>query len=198
MLRTFQLADFITLLNAAAGTACILCLMSYLVEPEGWRVWVAMAFLPAALFFDVMDGTVARWRKRQSILGRELDSLADIVSFGVAPAAVAFTLGMRGLWDALILMFFVGCGISRLARFNVTAEALSQGGDKVKYFEGTPIPTSLSLVGLLAGLHFLGFTGNNLLLGEVLVGPFQWHPLSIIYVISGSAMISKTLRIPKP
>ena len=57
---------------------------------------------------------------------------------------------MRGGWDWVALIYFVCCGVSRLARFNVTAEALSEGGDKVKYFEGTPIPTSVILVGVLA------------------------------------------------
>ena len=57
---------------------------------------------------------------------------------------------MTGGWDALILVYFVCCGVSRLARYNVTAESLSEGGDKVKYFEGTPIPTSVLLTALLA------------------------------------------------
>jgi len=70
------------------------------------------------------------------------DSLADVISFGVAPAVIAYGCGMQGLVDRIILVFFVACGVSRLARYNVTAEQLSEGGDKVKYFEGTPIPTS--------------------------------------------------------
>ena len=77
---------------------------------------------------DVGDGIVARGR-RHSPFGADLDSLADIVSFGVAPAVLGFTLGMRGGWDALVLCAFVCCGVSRLARYNVTAAALS--GDRV-------------------------------------------------------------------
>ncbi|MGF2075491.1 CDP-alcohol phosphatidyltransferase family protein, partial [Enterococcus casseliflavus] len=87
---------------------------------------------------DALDGHVARWRHQQSVLGRELDSLADVISFGAAPAALGYACGLQGGWDWLILSYFVGCGVSRLARFNVTAEALSEGGEKVKYFEGTP------------------------------------------------------------
>src|SRR4029079_2740756 len=105
---------------------------------------------PAALAFDVLDGRVARWRQQHSALGRELDSLADVISFGVAPAVLAFAAGMSGGWDAVILIYFVCCGVSRLARYNVTAEELSGGSDKVKYFEGTPIPTSVLLTALLA------------------------------------------------
>ena len=96
----------------------------------------------AALVFDVLDGRIARWRQTSSALGRELDSLADVISFGVAPAAIAYACGMQGLCDRVVLVFFVACGVSRLARYNVTAEALSEGTGKVKYFEGTPIPTS--------------------------------------------------------
>lgn len=200
MLRTFHLADFITLANAFAGTASILFCMSWLTNGESWRMTTALALLPLALFFDVLDGNVARWRQAQSVLGRELDSLADIVSFGVAPAVVAWSLGMRGGADGLILMFFVGCGISRLARFNVTAEQLSAGNSsgKVKYFEGTPIPSSLVLVAVLSGCFLMGAVGEQLPLGVVNLGPVAWHPASLMYFISGCAMISKTLRIPKP
>ena len=72
------------------------------------------------------------------------------VSFGVAPAVLGFTLGMRGVWDSLVLCIFVCCGVARLARYNVTSAALSGGTGKVPYYEGTPIPTSLVLVAVLA------------------------------------------------
>ena len=99
----------------------------------------------------MLDGYVARLnRKRQSVLGADLDSLADVISFGVAPAVLGFTLGLRGGWDMVILTYFVVCGVSRLARFNVTAEALADvNTGKVKYFEGTPIPTSIVIVAVL-------------------------------------------------
>ena len=99
----------------------------------------------------MLDGYVARLnRERQSVLGADLDSLADVISFGVAPAVLGFTLGLRGGWDMLVLTYFVVCGVSRLARFNVTAAALSDAATgKVKYFEGTPIPTSIVIVALL-------------------------------------------------
>jgi CDP-diacylglycerol--serine O-phosphatidyltransferase len=130
-------------------------------------------------------------------MGRELDSLADVISFGVAPAAIAYAAGMRGLWDVAILLYFVACGVSRLARFNVTADQLAAGGDTVKYFEGTPIPSSLILVAVVAGCAWAGRLGDALPLGTVRLGPGLWHPLSGLWAISGSLMISKTLRIPK-
>ena len=159
-----------------------------------------LVLLPAALVCDVLDGYVARLdKKRQSRLGADLDSLADVISFGVAPAVLGFTLGMRGGWDMLLLTYFVVCGVSRLARFNVTASALADSDTgKVKYFEGTPIPTSIVIVGLLALALLLGRIDNDLWLGAVRLGPAVLHPLALIYGLSGSAMISATLRIPKP
>ena len=157
-----------------------------------------MALIPLAFIFDALDGRIARWRKSSSTLGRELDSLADVISFGVAPAALAYACGMQGGWDWLILSYFVCCGVSRLARYNVTAEQLSGEDDKVKYFEGTPIPTSLVLVVVLAVAAYTGNIGADLWLGYFKLGPWLLHPLVLMFALSGSLMISKTLRIPKP
>ena len=198
MLREFQLADWFTLGNAFCGTGAIFAAMRYLDEGLVRDLLWGMALIPLAFVFDALDGRVARWRKRASTLGRELDSLADVISFGVAPAALAYACGMRGGWDWLVLSYFVGCGVSRLARYNVTAEALSDGGDKVKYFEGTPIPTSLLLVVVLAIAAQAGRIGEELWGGYVKLGAWQLHPLVLMYALSGSLMISKTLRIPKP
>lgn len=197
MLRTFALADVITLANAACGTGTILACMSYAASRRDGPILLAFVLQPLALICDALDGSVARWRRKSSPLGGDLDSLADIVSFGVAPAALAFALGMRGGWDALALCMFVACGISRLARYNVTASSLSDATGKVKYYEGTPIPTSLALVGVLAVLHARGATGEALWLGAVELGPFVLHPLVLMFVVSGALMIS-TVRIPKP
>ena len=116
----------------------------------------------------------------------------------MAPAALAFAVGMRGELDVAALLYFVGCGVSRLARFNITAEELSAGTGKVKYFEGTPIPTSLALVAVLAVCAWQGRLGDAAARRRVDLGPLQLHPLALLYFASGSAMISKTLRIPKP
>lgn len=198
MLRSFSLADFITLANGAAGMGAILLSMAYMEERDAETLWMAIALLPLALIFDVADGSVARWRRRSSPLGGDLDSLADVVSFGVAPAALGFALGFRGGWDAVVLLYFVGCGISRLARFNATSASLMTDAGKVSHFEGTPIPTSLLLVGVLAAAFALDAVHSALWLGEVAIGPWTLHPLVLMYALSGSAMISQTLRIPKP
>ena len=197
MIREFHLADVLTLANAGCGVADVLCSMLYMGSQSLEYFFAAAALTPAALVFDWLDGRVARWRHQHSALGRELDSLADIISFGVAPAALGFAAGLRGGWDWIALIYFVCCGVSRLARYNVTAERLSEGSDKVAYFEGTPIPTTIILSGVLALAAWQGRVGEHLYWGSWKVGPANLHALSLLFVLSGSLMISKTLRIRK-
>jgi len=198
MIRDFSLADLITLSNGFAGTGTVLATLQYMDTRDQRILWLAFTLPLLAMVFDFLDGRVARWRHRASPLGRELDSLADLILFGVAPAVLGFAVGLRGAWDALVLVYFVSCGLSRLARYNVTAADLSDESGKVRYFEGTPIPTSVILVALLAVLTWLGRIDGALPLGHVRFLGGAFHPLVILYLISGSAMISKTLRIPKP
>jgi CDP-diacylglycerol--serine O-phosphatidyltransferase len=201
MLRSYTLADLFTLGNAACGTVTMFVCLNYVSDGHYRGVgvlWPAFALLPMALFFDAFDGYVARKTGRSSPLGADLDSLADIVSFGVAPAVLGFTLGLRGGWDMVVLVFFVVCGISRLARFNVTAAALTDASSgKVKYFEGTPIPTSLLLVLILGILYNQGMTGMETFFGGTYKLGWIFHPFTLIYAISGSLMISK-IKVPKP
>ncbi len=197
MVREFHLADLFTLGNAACGTASVLLAMRYVDSQELAHFLWAAALAPAAFVFDVFDGRIARHRQTHSALGRELDSLADVISFGLGPAALAYAAGLNGGWDALVLMYFVCCGVSRLARYNVTAETLSSGADKVAYFEGTPIPTSVALTGLLALAAWQGGIGTSVWGGEWALGPWVLHPMVLLFALSGTLMISKTLRIPK-
>lgn len=197
LLRSMTPADFLTLGNGACGMLAVLLSIRYAGSGQARWLWIAFALLPLALALDVLDGYVARHFERQSPWGGDLDSLADIVSFGVAPAAIGYTLGLRGGWDMLILAVFVGCGISRLARFNVTAATLSTAQGKVSHFEGTPIPTTLVLAGLLAiafsqGAVHEALWGGSLRLGWIL------HPFSLLYALSGALMTTATLKIPKP
>jgi CDP-diacylglycerol--serine O-phosphatidyltransferase len=87
--------------------------------------------------------------------------------------------------------------VSRLARYNVTAEALAGDAAKPAYFEGTPIPSSVLLTGVLAWAAWQGRLGEALYGGVWTLGPWQLHPLSLLFALSGTLMISKTLRIPK-
>ena len=196
MIREFHLADWFTLANAVSGVGSMFAIISYIQTQEIKHVYYACALVLAALVFDVFDGRVARWRQKSSLLGRELDSLADVISFGVAPAVIAYGVGMQGLWDRIVLGFFVACGVSRLARFNVTAEQLSGGSGKVPYFEGTPIPTSIVLVALLCAAAAADAIGAQLWGGSVEVLAGTLHPLVLLYALSGSLMISR-IRIPK-
>jgi CDP-diacylglycerol---serine O-phosphatidyltransferase len=196
MIREFQLADWFTLANAICGMGALFSMLTYLQTTEIRHIYYAGALVFAALVFDVLDGRIARWRRVTSGIGRELDSLSDVISFGVAPAVIAYGCGMQGFYDRIILAYFVACGVSRLARYNVTADALSEGGDKVKYFEGTPIPTSLVLVLLLVWAASQGALGESLWFGQVAVAGFTLHPLVLLFALSGSLMISR-LRIPK-
>src|SRR6187397_1393261 len=134
MLRDFHLADLFTFANGFCGVAALFAAMRFLSSADRRYLYGAAALVPLALVFDVLDGRVARWRHATSPMGRELDSLADVISFGVAPAGIAYSVGLSGLWDQLILLYFVACGISRLARYNVTAESMSEEAGKVTYF----------------------------------------------------------------
>jgi CDP-diacylglycerol--serine O-phosphatidyltransferase len=198
MIRDFHLADFFTLGNGACGTAAIFFAMSHIAEGSIGKVYAAVAFVVLALVFDVMDGRIARWRHKASAMGRELDSLADVISFGVAPACLAYALGFRGLWDSLVLLYFVVCGISRLARYNITAESMAQETGKVTYFEGTPIPSSVLLVFVLGALAWAGRIDTAIPGGRVEVLSYELRPLVLLFALSGSLMISKTVHIPKP
>ena len=197
MLRGFHLADFFTLGNAACGVGAVFFAMAYSASQLPFHFFAAAALAPAAFIFDVLDGRIARARHQHSPLGRELDSLSDVISFGVAPAALGFAAGLQGGWDVVALIYFVCCGVSRLARYNVTAESLSGGSDKVAYFEGTPIPTSVLLTGVLAFAAWQGRLGDALYGGVYAIGPWELHPLALLFVLSGSLMISSTLHIPK-
>lgn len=192
MIRNFHLADFFTIANGFCGIAAVFEAMKFLATQNRNHLYAAALLVPLALVFDVLDGRIARWRHKSSPMGRELDSLADVISFNVAPAGIAFAAGLDTVLDQVILMYFVGCGVSRLARYNVTAEALAADTGKVSYFEGTPVPTSVIPLGLL----MLAFRADALF-------PVRWlgvsfHLVALLFLLSGSLMISKTLKIPKP
>jgi CDP-diacylglycerol--serine O-phosphatidyltransferase len=196
LIREFHLADWFTLANAVCGTGALFSMMSFLQSGRVMHVYLACGLVLAALVFDVLDGRIARWRQQTSAMGRELDSLADVISFGVAPAVIAYGCGMQGLYDRIVLAYFVACGVSRLARYNVTAEALTGDEGKVKYFEGTPIPTSLVLVLVMFVAATQGALREDLWFGKISIAGFGLHPLVLMFAVSGSLMVSR-IRFPK-
>ena len=90
MIREFHLADWFTLGNAVCGMGALFSSMTYIETGSVRHIYFACSLVFVALVLDVIDGRVARWRQKTSAMGRELDSLADIISFGVAPAMIAY------------------------------------------------------------------------------------------------------------
>src|SRR5512139_1260450 len=99
MIRGFHLADVVTLGNAACGMAGVFLAMVYVTSGALTDFVWAAAMAPLAFAFDILDGRIARWRQPLAALGQGLGAVADVISFGVAPAALAFAGGMRGGWD---------------------------------------------------------------------------------------------------
>jgi len=108
-------------------------------------VAAAVAIL-IAVVFDMLDGKSARWTNSTSQFGVEYDSLADVVSFGVAPGLLIYSwaLNSHGMLGSAVMFAFVACGALRLARYNVMASA-----GESKYFTGLPIPAAASVVATL-------------------------------------------------
>lgn len=202
LLKALHMADYITEMNGFCGVMSVFSSLRYcLGDPtDTGNLYLALAFLPFGLFFDFMDGRVARWRKKSSMMGQELDSLADLISFGLAPACVAFSMGLRTTLDTVLLTVFVLCGLTRLARFNVTAANIPKDATgKASYFEGTPIPTTLGLDAVMAWWVHQGWVLDQVPGGVWAAGSaLEFHPVALVFLVHGSLMCSKTLHVPKP
>jgi len=120
---------------------------------------IAAWLIVVGMLCDLFDGRVARMTNAQSAFGVQLDSLADAVSFGVAPALLLFNWGMRplGMGGIFIAFVFAACAIMRLARFNVKA---AEDGGASKYFEGLPTPLAAGAVVSMVMAH-LSVTGHS-------------------------------------
>lgn len=138
--RFITLPNVLTLLNLVCGTLGIVSMVS-LQSQQALRV--GFILMLAAAVFDFLDGFAARLTRQYSRLGAQLDSLADIVSFGVLPTVVAmkvyYLAGGWGWWSAVMLLVVV-CAALRLARFNVSDD---HNGD----FKGLPVPACALLIG---------------------------------------------------
>lgn len=227
LVRNFRLADAITLSNGICGVLSIFFSIRYLTlsanlpTPPSKQALTALYLAhlcPILGFgFDALDGKVARWTGGGSLLGQELDSLADLISFGVAPATLAYTLGLNHPLDITSLLLFTSAGLARLARFNATVALIPTKSDgSSKYFTGIPIPSSLLLTASMAGFVKMGWFvgasgwgkgkgssnqaglpfGTITLFGDKL-GWGEFHLLSLVFLVWAAAMVSKTLKVPK-
>ncbi|KAH0006840.1 CDP-diacylglycerol--serine O-phosphatidyltransferase, partial [Aureobasidium melanogenum] len=185
MIRAMHLADLITLLNGFCGINSVLSSLRYCMgNPNDLgNLWAALAFMPFGLFFDFMDGKVARWRKKSSLMGQELDSLADLISFCVSPAVASVAIGMRTPLDHFLRPLCVP----------------KDANGKAKYFEGLPTPTSLGIVAVISYWVSQGWIHDQIPFGVIAEGSIlEFHPAALIFVAHGCLMISKTFHVPKP
>jgi CDP-diacylglycerol--serine O-phosphatidyltransferase len=142
----FLLPNLITLSSVFCGFYAILLCGQGAEEQDFYRAALLIVY---AMFFDTIDGRVARLTKTQSALGVQLDSLADVISFGVAPASLLYrwSLQAEGTVGLLACFAFVSCGVIRLARFNVLTTNDSGAPKKPgKYILGLPIPGAAGIV----------------------------------------------------
>ncbi|KAI6036111.1 hypothetical protein BKA83DRAFT_4158593 [Pisolithus microcarpus] len=191
LVRNFRLADLVTIMNGVCGSLSIFSSAQYLVTNDDDYLRWALALPLAGLMFDFLDGKVARWRKK-------LDSLADLISFGVAPAVLAFVVGLRTYLDTVCLTGFICCGLARLARFNATVALVPKdAAGKTRYFEGLPIPSSLTLVAMLSYWVRRGWIEGKDGVPGGLVTLWGASGGPIIFGLWAAAMVSKTLRVPK-
>lgn len=200
MIRNLHMADFITLLNGFSGFYSIISCLRFTLTGQTHYVQRAHFFICLGLFFDFFDGRVARMRNKSSLMGQELDSLADLISFGVSPATIAFAIGFQSTVDVLFLTFWVLCGLTRLARFNISANNIPKDkSGKSQYFEGLPIPTNLFWVAFMATLVYKNWVLENLPGGFIFKDTaFEFHTIALGFFIQGCGEISKSLHIPKP
>lgn len=142
----------------------------------------AAKMIGLAVLLDGLDGRIARMTNTVSDFGRELDSLADVITFGIAPAVLAYAWGIRfvqaGLdhhfiWNTgyFVCFLFVLCGAARLARFNITTNPIPRnpGRPDRKYFVGLPIPSGAGMVA--AVVYACGGA------------PLQWWPFALLWLL---------------
>jgi CDP-diacylglycerol--serine O-phosphatidyltransferase len=135
-----------------------------------------------AMFFDAFDGRVARMTKTQSDFGMQLDSLADVMSFGAAPGLLVYkwALAPLGFLGLFISFSFAACGALRLARFNVLAMRGDKGSSR--FFVGLPIPLAAGTVVALVIAHYAEFQQN--------VGPTVQAPVAVVVALLSFLMVS--------
>ncbi len=161
----FVLPNLFTLSSIFCGFYAILLASGDPGPQQFYQATLAVFF---GLFFDMADGRVARLTKTQSDFGVQLDSLADMVTFGVAPAVIVHKWGLSGLGllGSLAAFAYAGCGAIRLARFNVLAQ---RGLGSKSHFIGLPIPLAAGVLISLVMFHQVTFPARVIREEHILV-----------------------------
>jgi CDP-diacylglycerol--serine O-phosphatidyltransferase len=187
--KIYFLPNLMTAGNLACGFFALIWIFKYEAGETFEPILVAIRLILGAFAFDFLDGRMARWVKRQSQFGREFDSLADMVSFGVAPAFLVYRVVLyqfeRSGW--MVAAIYLVCGGIRLARFNV----LSQHADSEKHggeFIGFPIPSAAALV-VSVTMFMMWLAGH-----ERELGPYRFV-LPVLMLLLSFLMVSN-VRYP--
>ncbi len=178
----FVLPNLFTVSSIFLGFyALVLCAGE--ASPE--QLYQAALAIFFAIFFDGFDGRVARMTKTQSDFGVQLDSLADVISFGAAPALLVYkwALAPLGLAGIFVAFAFAACGALRLARFNVLAARGEKGSSR--FFVGLPIPLAAGAIVALVIAHYRQFGSTT--------NPATRVPVAIVVVVLSFLMVS-TIR----
>jgi CDP-diacylglycerol---serine O-phosphatidyltransferase len=189
---------FLPNLLTAGNLFCGFVALTYIVEAhlevgEFQPIKVALCFILLACIFDLLDGRVARMGGVESPFGREFDSLADLISFGVAPAFLVHRIVLRNVFEErqelgwFIASIYLICGAFRLARFNCLASDPSARGGKD--FLGFPIPSAAGLVSSLA-LLIIHLDEN-----EKVLGKWKGYLLALVLLFLSGMMVS-TVKYP--
>ncbi|HHY85362.1 MAG TPA: CDP-diacylglycerol--serine O-phosphatidyltransferase [Verrucomicrobia bacterium] len=192
-LKIYFLPNLLTAGNLFCGFVALTKIVEANIASGDYsQIKVALGFILLACIFDLFDGRVARMGGVESPFGREFDSLADLVSFGVAPAFLVHRVVLRDVFEShpeigwFIASVYLLCGAFRLARFNCLAIVPGAGGGKE--FLGFPIP---SAAGLVASLTLLIINLNE---HEKSLGRWKYVPLIVLIFLS--AMMVSTVRYP--
>jgi CDP-diacylglycerol---serine O-phosphatidyltransferase len=172
--KIYLLPNLMTAGNLFCGFAALISILDAVVQINAGldpasKIHISIWFILGACIFDLLDGRLARLGGSESVFGREFDSLADIVSFGVAPALLVWQIVLRDFdrYGWLIAFVYLACGALRLARFNSIA-AQHGSSDGPKDFLGFPIPAAAGLIASLT-LFMLWLDA-----GQKAIGPWKF------------------------
>jgi len=194
-LRIYFLPNLFTAANLFCGFVALTKIVGAEVAgetPDYTQIKIALIFILLACIFDLFDGRVARMAGVESPFGREFDSLADLISFGVAPAFLVHRVVLRDVfenhprWGWFISSIYLLCGAFRLARFNCLAQMAGTGGGKE--FLGFPIPAAAGLVSSLTWLMIE--------LDDHGYAPAKWRFALPVVLLFLSAMMVSTVKYP--